>query len=65
MERLEQPVKYWIPSIAPSGMTTYRGDNFPRWKGDIFVSSMIPGELRRLKISKEGVEEEVLIDNLG
>ena len=65
MEGLEQPIKYWVPSIAPSGMTTYRGDKFPNWKGDIFISSMIPGELRRLKISKEGVEEEVLIDNLG
>ena len=64
-EGLEQPIKYWVPSIAPSGMTTYRGDKFPGWKGDIFISSMIPGELRRLKISKQGVEEEILIDNLG
>lgn len=65
MTGLEQPIKYWVPSIAPSSMTTYRGDKFKNWKGDLFISSMVPGDLRRIRISKKGVEEEVLIDNLG
>ena len=28
---MEQPVKYWVPSIAPSGMAFYTGKLFPKW----------------------------------
>ncbi|MEO0820638.1 MAG: PQQ-dependent sugar dehydrogenase [Pseudomonadota bacterium] len=37
---LEQPVHYWDPSIAPSGMMIYSGKLFPEWAGDIFVGSL-------------------------
>lgn len=37
---LEQPVWYWDPSIAPSGMTVYSGKLWPEWAGDIFVGSL-------------------------
>ncbi|ANK80254.1 MAG: hypothetical protein TEF_05205 [Rhizobiales bacterium NRL2] len=37
---LEQPVYYWDPSIAPSGMTIYSGRLWPEWEGDIFVGSL-------------------------
>ena len=37
---MEQPVKYWVPSIAPSGMAFYDGDRFPRWKGSLFVGAL-------------------------
>ena len=37
---MEQPVKYWVPSIAPSGMAFYTGDLFPRWKGNLFVGAL-------------------------
>jgi len=37
---LEQPVVYWTPSIAPSGLAIYRGDQFPAWRGDLFVGAL-------------------------
>lgn len=37
---MEQPLHYWDPSIAPSGMVIYSGKLFPQWKGDIFVGSL-------------------------
>ncbi|MBF2760325.1 MAG: PQQ-dependent sugar dehydrogenase [Ectothiorhodospiraceae bacterium AqS1] len=36
-----QPLHHWTPSIAPSGMTLYRGEAFPEWVGDIFVTSLV------------------------
>ncbi|MEO1491448.1 MAG: PQQ-dependent sugar dehydrogenase [Pseudomonadota bacterium] len=40
LEGMEQPVFYWDPSIAPSGMTIYSGKLWPEWAGDIFVGSL-------------------------
>lgn len=37
---MEQPVFYWDPSIAPSGLLVYDGEMFPDWQGDIFVGSL-------------------------
>jgi len=37
----KQPLINWTPSIGPSGMTIYQGNQFPDWQGDIFVSSLI------------------------
>src|SRR5215212_2889060 len=37
---MEQPVYYWDPVIAPSGMLFYTGNAYPRWKGSIFVGSL-------------------------
>ena len=37
---MEQPVWYWDPSIAPSGMMIYSGKLWPAWAGDIFVGSL-------------------------
>ncbi len=42
-EGTEQPVVWWTPSIAPSGMTIYTGTAFPSWTGDIFVTALIAG----------------------
>jgi len=39
-EGMEQPVHYWDPSIAPSGMMIYSGKLWPDWKGDIFIGSL-------------------------
>jgi glucose/arabinose dehydrogenase len=61
-EGMEQPVKYWVPSIAPSGMAFYTGDLFPKWKGSLFVGAMVPGFLVRLDVDgdKVGSEERML-----
>lgn len=36
----EQPLHYWDPSIAPSGLASYQGDMFPEWKGDLLVGAL-------------------------
>jgi aldose sugar dehydrogenase len=44
-EGFEQPVVFWVPSIAISGMAFYTGNRLPKWKGDVFVGSMRTGEI--------------------
>lgn len=44
-EGYEPPVVFWMPAIAPSGMTFYTGSRFPKWKGDVFVGSLRTGEI--------------------
>jgi len=44
-EGFEQPVVFWVPSIAVSGMTFYTGDRLPKWKGDVFVGGLRTGEV--------------------
>ena len=66
MNGMEQPIKYWVPSIAPSGMMLYDKDLFPEWTGSIFVSSMKPGSVRRLEL--EGTQiigEHIIFDDLS
>jgi aldose sugar dehydrogenase len=63
---MEQPVVYWVPSIAPSGMAFYDGDKFPAWKGNLFVGALALTHLRRIKLDGNRVtSQEVLLDNLG
>ncbi|THD64776.1 PQQ-dependent sugar dehydrogenase [Phenylobacterium sp.] len=61
---LEQPVYYWTPSIAPSGMAFYTGKAFPAWKGDVFVGAMSGQQLVRLELKGGRVvgEEKLLMD---
>jgi glucose/arabinose dehydrogenase len=39
-EGYEQPLFYWDPSIAPSGLISYRGEMFPEWNGDLIVGAL-------------------------
>jgi len=66
MPGLEQPLKYWVPSIAPSGFAVYRGDVFPEWNGDLFVGALVDKEVRRIDM-EDGIEvaEEALFSELG
>lgn len=50
-----QPLKYWTPSIGPSGMTVYRGDMFAEWQGDIFVTALIDQNIVRLDMENGAV----------
>ena len=50
MDGMEQPLVYWVPSIAPSGMTFYDKDLFAEWKGDLLVSALAGEELRRVEL---------------
>lgn len=63
---MEQPVYYWDPSIAPSGMAFYTGDLIPAWKGNLFVGALAGQALHRLVLSGEQVVgEERLLGDLG
>lgn len=55
---MEQPVHYWDPSIAPSGMVFYHGDRYPGWRGDLFVGSLKFGLVSRLDMDGDRVGRE-------
>lgn len=62
---MEQPLYYWDPVIAPSGMVFYTGDLFPAWKGNLFIGGMASTSLVRLTIDGEKVvDEERLLTEL-
>jgi len=62
-----QPLHYWVPSIAPSGMAFYSGERFPKWRGDLFVGALKDEMLVRLRLAGEKVvkEERLLKGTLG
>ena len=63
---MEQPVVYWDPSIAPSGLAIYDGDKFPQWQGDVFVGALAHLHLRRLEMEGDRVvDQESLLVDLG
>lgn len=63
---LEQPVYYWDPSIATSGLAIVAGDMFPAWKGNFLVGGLSGARISRL-VLKDGavVAEEVLLGDEG
>jgi glucose/arabinose dehydrogenase len=66
-EGMAQPIYYWVPSIAPSGMAFYDGDAFPEWRGDLFVGALRSRLLARLELDGEQVvaEERLLEGAIG
>jgi len=59
-----QPIHYWVPSIAPSGMAFYTGDAFPQWRGDLFIGALALTHLAHLKLEgTEVVGERRLLDD--
>ena len=62
---LEQPIYYWDPVIAPSGLVFYNADLFPAWKGSLLVGGL-KGYLVRLTLKDDKVVgEERLLTELG
>jgi len=63
-EGMEQPVYYWDPVIAPSGMVFYTGNLFPAWKGSLFIGGLGSKNLVRLDVTGDKVtgEERLLKD---
>ncbi|XOV81486.1 MAG: PQQ-dependent sugar dehydrogenase [bacterium] len=55
---MQQPIKVWTPSIAPSGLMIYEGDMFPQWQGDLFVGALVDAEVRHLQMDNLKVIEE-------
>ncbi len=64
---MEQPVHYWDPSIAPSGLTVYSGDLFPEWQGDLIAGALKFQLLSRLDMEGGRVigEERLLEGEFG
>lgn len=63
---IEQPFLIWVPAIAPSGLAFYTGDQFPKWKGNIFVGSLKYRHLERIVRNDKGglMAREHLLEDL-
>ena len=62
---MEQPLIYWVPSIAPSGMTFYTGDVFGPWRGDLFVGALAGEHLRRIDLDGNAVVgQDILLQGI-
>jgi len=54
-------IKYWVPSIAVSAMTIYKGDKFSEWNGDALITSLKDKSLRKIKFKdNKFINEEVI-----
>ncbi len=63
---MEQPIHYWVPSIAPSGMAYITSNKYPAWKGNIMVGSLKFQYLNRVVLENgKVIEEEKLLEDLG
>jgi aldose sugar dehydrogenase len=63
---MDQPITYWVPSIAASPIAFYTGNRFPHWKNNLFVGSLATQELRRLVIDGHSVtHQEILFKGIG
>lgn len=65
-EGMEQPVYYYVPSIATGGLTFYWGTRFPAWNGDAFIGGLRAFHLNRLTFGPDGkVSEHRLLSDLN
>jgi glucose/arabinose dehydrogenase len=64
---MEQPMLFWSPSIALSGMAFYTGDRFPEWKNSIFLGALVGTQLQRVVLNQRGlpIRRDSLIEGLG
>jgi len=53
---MEEPITFYKPSIAISGMTFYTGDKFPTWRGNLLVGGLVGMQLSRIVFNREGLE---------
>lgn len=65
-EGMEQPVHYWDPSIAPSGLTMVKGDLFPEWKDNLLIGALAHRHVTRVVLDgEEFKEKEILLKDVG
>ena len=65
-EGMEQPLHYWVPSIAPSGMAFVTGDRYPGWENDLLVGSLKYSYIKLVHLDgKEVTGEQDIIKNIG
>jgi glucose/arabinose dehydrogenase len=54
----EPPLLHWTPSVAPAGMSLYRGDRFPAWRDSLMVATLVEKSVRRIPL-QNGIPGEV------
>lgn len=65
-EGMVAPLLHWTPSIAPSGLTLYRGELFPEWRGSLLVGGLASRQVHRVALTdKDAEEKENLFSELG
>lgn len=65
-EEMAQPINYWVPSIAPSGMAVVSGSQYPEWEGDILTGSLRFKYISRISIENDAVvEKEMIFRDIG
>ncbi len=63
---MEDPVVQWTPVIAASGLALYRGDKFPRWRGNLFAGGLASEKLVRLELNGSAVtKQEIVLQDTG
>lgn len=66
MEGVTDPVRYWVPSIAPCGMALVTSDKYPGWKGNLLVCALSFQHIARVQLSgTKYTGEEKLLQDLG
>lgn len=68
LEGMEDPVHFWVPSIAASGLMVYTGSRFPAWNGNLFAGGLAGEQLARLTLSEDRTKvltEETLLPYIG
>ena len=66
MPDMEQPIHFWVPSIAPSGMAYVTSDKYPSWKGNLLVGSLSFKYLERLELDgTKVIYREKLLADIG
>ncbi len=62
---MEQPLVYWVPSIAPGGMTLYSGQEFSQWQGNLLIAALAEKSVRRIVVEGRTVlQQETLFTDL-
>ncbi|RVU86095.1 PQQ-dependent sugar dehydrogenase [Leucothrix sargassi] len=66
-EGMEQPLKVYIPSIAPSSLVVYRGDVFPEWDGDLLLGALVQTHINHVELDEAGNigKETRYLDDMG
>ncbi len=65
-EGMEQPVTYWVPSIATCGMTLVTSDRYPEWKGNVLVAGLAGQQIARVELDgTTAAGEETLLKDIG
>ncbi|AKC82195.1 hypothetical protein IMCC26134_04285 [Verrucomicrobia bacterium IMCC26134] len=65
-EGMEQPLTYWLPSIATCGLACYDGTKFPKWRYDFFAGGLAGQQVVRLRMAEGKVaEQEIILKDIG